>query len=169
MFQSLRGNIGTRLSRVPEGGAIVVAGAALSRLGLTPEPMEVLGTDVMLPQVAQGALAIECRADDVTHLELLRPLNDRAARQAVDAERAFLATGGWRPGHSAGAPALRRRHERRGSLHLEGLLAAPGRGAPWSGAAPPGGRRTPSSSGRQVAESWSWPVAARNFWQPAWS
>ena len=93
-FQSLRGNIGTRLSRVPEGGAIVVAWAALSRLGLTPEPMEVLGTDKMLPQVAQGALAIECRADDVAQLELLAPVNDRAARQAVDAERAFLATVG---------------------------------------------------------------------------
>ncbi len=122
MFQSLRGNIGTRLSRVPEGGAIVVAGAALSRLGLTPEPMEVLGTDVMLPQVAQGALAIECRADDVTHLELSGPVNDRAARQAVDAERAFLATVGGAcdlpvAGHATATGD--------GELHLEGLLAAP--------------------------------------------
>jgi hydroxymethylbilane synthase len=121
-FQSLRGNIGTRLSRVPEGGAIVVAGAALSRLGLTPEPMEVLGTDVMLPQVAQGALAIECRADDVTHLELLGPVNDRAARQAVDAERAFLATVGGAcdlpvAGHATATGDR--------GLHLEGLLAAP--------------------------------------------
>ena len=49
------------------GGAIVVAMAALDRLGLAPEPMEVLGTDVMLPQVAQGALAVECRADDDGH------------------------------------------------------------------------------------------------------
>jgi hydroxymethylbilane synthase len=122
MFQSLRGNIGTRLSRVPEGGAIVVAGAALSRLGLTPEPMEVLGTDMMLPQVAQGALAIECRADDVAHIELLGPLNDRAARQAVDAERAFLATVGGAcdlpvAGHATATGD--------GGLHLEGLLAAP--------------------------------------------
>jgi hydroxymethylbilane synthase len=122
IFQSLRGNIGTRLSRVPEGGAIVVAGAALSRLGLTPEPMEVLGTDVMLPQVAQGALAIECRADDVAHLELLGPLNDRAARQAVDAERAFLATVGGAcdlpvAGHATATGD--------GGLHLEGLLASP--------------------------------------------
>ncbi len=122
MFQSLRGNIGTRLSRGPEGGAIVVAGAALSRLGLTPEPMEVLGTDVMLPQVAQGALAIECRVDDVTHLELLGPLNDRAARQAVDAERAFLATVGGAcdlpvAGHATATDD--------GGLHLDGLLAAP--------------------------------------------
>jgi hydroxymethylbilane synthase len=121
-FQSLRGNIGTRLSRVPEGGAIVVAWAALSRLGLTPEPMEVLGTDKMLPQVAQGALAIECRADDVAQLELLAPVNDRAARQAVDAERAFLATVGGAcdlpvAGYAT-APSD-------GELHLEGLLAAP--------------------------------------------
>ena len=122
MFQSLRGNIGTRLSRVPEGGEIVVAGAALARLGLTPQPMEVLGTDVMLPQVAQGALAIECRTDDVTHLELLGPVNDRAARQAVDAERAFLATVGGAcdlpvAGHATATGD--------GGLHLEGLLAAP--------------------------------------------
>jgi hydroxymethylbilane synthase len=84
--------------------------------------MEVLGTDKMLPQVAQGALAIECRADDVAQLELLAPVNDRAARQAVDAERAFLATVGGAcdlpvAGYAT-APSD-------GELHLEGLLAAP--------------------------------------------
>jgi len=84
--------------------------------------MEVLGTDVMLPQVGQGALAIECRADDVAHLELLGVVNDRASRQAVDAERAFLATVGGAcdlpvAGHATATSG--------GELHLEGLLAAP--------------------------------------------
>jgi hydroxymethylbilane synthase len=121
-FQSLRGNIGTRLSRVPEGGAIVVAAAALSRLGLSPDPIEVLGTEVMLPQVAQGALAIECRLDDAAHLELLGSLNDRAARQAVDAERQFLATVGGACDLPVGGYATSTED---GELHLEGLLAAP--------------------------------------------
>lgn len=120
-FQSLRGNIETRLSRVPEGGAIVVAVAALSRLGLTPEPMETLGIDVMLPQVAQGALGVECRADDEASLELLRSVEDLASRQAVDSERAFLNSIGGAcdlpvAGHARPADG--------GELRLDGLLAA---------------------------------------------
>jgi hydroxymethylbilane synthase len=120
-FQSLRGNIATRLSRVPAGGAIVVARAALLRLGLSPEPMEILGTDAMLPQVAQGALAIECRQDDAAHLELLDVVNDVGSRQAVDAERAFLASVGGAcdlpvAGHAT--------HNSDGELRLDGLLAA---------------------------------------------
>jgi hydroxymethylbilane synthase len=122
LFESLRGNIATRLSRVPDGGAIVVAQAALTRLGLSPGPMETLNTDVMLPQVAQGALAVECRADAGANLELLRPLEDSLTRQAVDAERAFLVSIGGAcdlpvAGHA--------RHTDRGELRLDGLLAAP--------------------------------------------
>jgi len=121
VFHSLRGNIATRLSRVPEGGAVVVAQAALSRLDLSPEPMETLGLDVMLPQVAQGALAIECGANDRASLELLRPLEDPASRQAVDAERAFLFSIGGAcdlpvAGHARPADG--------GELRLDGLLAA---------------------------------------------
>jgi len=147
-FESLRGNIGTRLSRVPEGGAVVVAGAALSRLGLTPSPIEVLGTDVMLPQVAQGALAIECRADDATHLELLAPVNDTAARQAVDAERAFLAAVGGAcdlpvAGHATATSD--------GELHLEGLLAAPD-GSALVRRGSTGRPEEAAELGRQVAE-----------------
>jgi hydroxymethylbilane synthase len=121
-FQSLRGNIATRLSRIPEGGAIVVAQAALTRLGLSPEPAEALSIDVMLPQVAQGAIAVECRADAESDLELLAPLEHRSTRQAVDAERAFLVSIGGAcdlpvAGHA--------RHTDSGELHLDGLLAAP--------------------------------------------
>ncbi len=121
-FQSLRGNIETRLSRVPEDGAIVMALAALTRLGLAPEPMETLALDVMLPQVAQGALAVECRADDEATLELLAPLEDLGSRRAVDAERAFLVSVGGAcdlpvAGHARPADG--------GELRFDGLLAAP--------------------------------------------
>jgi hydroxymethylbilane synthase len=88
---SLRGNIATRLGRVPPGGAVVVAAAALNRLGLRDRVADVLDPDLMVPQVAQGALAVECRADDRPVATLLSGLEDLPARTAVDAERAFLA------------------------------------------------------------------------------
>jgi hydroxymethylbilane synthase len=121
-FVGLRGNISTRLARVPPGGAMVVAMAALTRLGLTPEPMEVLDVDVMVPQVAQGALAVECRTDDDVTRDLLGTLDDPSSRRCVDAERSFLAAIGGAcdlpvAGHATATP--------EGQLHLEGLLAAP--------------------------------------------
>jgi hydroxymethylbilane synthase len=121
-FQSLRGNIATRLSRIPPGGAIVMALAALERLGLRPEPMEVLGTDIMLPQVAQGAIAVECRADDDATVDLMRAIHHAGTGQAVEAERSFLATVGGAcdlpvAGHGTFGAG--------GMLRLEALLAAP--------------------------------------------
>jgi hydroxymethylbilane synthase len=121
-FRSLRGNIGTRLARVPPGGAIVVAMAALERLGLEPQPMEALGTDLMLPQVAQGAIGVECREEDRATLALVQAIDNAAARATVEAERAFLATvGGACDLPVAGHAVL----VAGGVLHLEGLLAAP--------------------------------------------
>ena len=96
-FTGLRGNIATRLDKVPAGGAVVMAAAAIDRLGLADElarrglATEVLEPSVLLPQVAQGALAIECRADDDEARELLALLEHAPSRRAVDAERAFLA------------------------------------------------------------------------------
>jgi hydroxymethylbilane synthase len=90
-FVDLRGNIQTRLSRVPPGGAVVMAVAALDRLGLADQIAEALDPAVMLPQVAQGALAAECREDDGATLTLLRSIEHAASRAAVDGERAFLA------------------------------------------------------------------------------
>jgi hydroxymethylbilane synthase len=89
-FASLRGNIETRLSKVAEFDAVVVAVAALERLGLAGEIAEVLDTSVVLPQVAQGALAVECRDDDQQTLNLLAAVDNTSAHAAVDAERAFL-------------------------------------------------------------------------------
>lgn len=93
VFGPLRGNIETRLRKRVDLGydAVVVAYAALERLGLGTEATEVLAPSVLLPQVAQGALAVECRADDDRTLAHLTRLDDRRAHTAVTAERAFLA------------------------------------------------------------------------------
>lgn len=90
--QPLRGNVDTRLRKALEGQyhAIVLAGAGLTRLGLENHVAEWLSLDVMLPAPGQGALAVQCRADDATTLELLAALEDEPTRKAVIAERAFL-------------------------------------------------------------------------------
>ncbi len=90
VFGELRGNIGTRLSRLDRFDAVVVAAAALQRLGRLDEAAELLDPSVLLPQVAQGALAVECGADRTDVLDLLAGIDDRASHRAVDAERAFL-------------------------------------------------------------------------------
>ena len=86
----LRGNIDTRLAKAAEHDAVVVATAALVRLGLTGHIAQTLDVDVMVPQVGQGALAIECRSDDDATRRVLARLQDPVARRCVDAERAFL-------------------------------------------------------------------------------
>jgi hydroxymethylbilane synthase len=90
-FVELRGNMARRLDRAEAEGAGVVAVAALDRLGLADRIAEVLDTSTLLPQVAQGALAVECRADDEETQEMLRAIDDAVAHRAVRAERAFLA------------------------------------------------------------------------------
>jgi hydroxymethylbilane synthase len=88
----VRGNVDTRLRKLDEGqfDAIVLAEAGLRRLGLAGRISQVLPTDIMLPAVGQGALGIECRADDVNTRAILAELNDSATRAAVTAERALL-------------------------------------------------------------------------------
>jgi hydroxymethylbilane synthase len=88
----LRGNVETRLRKLAEQGldAIILAQAGLERLGLAEHITEILDPTWMLPAIGQGALGLECRTDDRTTLELLRPLDDPATRPAVLAERAFL-------------------------------------------------------------------------------
>jgi len=94
VFRGLRGNVATRLAvldEVAEVDAVVVAAAALDRLGLTPVVVDLLDPTVLLPQVAQGALAVECRNGDDAVLDLLHAIDDRMAHRTVAAERAFLA------------------------------------------------------------------------------
>jgi hydroxymethylbilane synthase len=122
-FTGLRGNIATRLTRIPSGGAIVMAAAALDRLGLDLASVdhEVLSPSVMLPQVAQGALAVECRADDARTSELLRAVEHVDSRRRVDAERAFLAELGGDCDLPAAAHATAVAQD---AIDLEGLVAS---------------------------------------------
>jgi hydroxymethylbilane synthase len=85
---SLRGNVDTRLCKALEGqyDAIILAGAGLIRLGLESHITQWLPLDVMLPAPGQGALAVQCRADDEETLSLLAALEDAPTRVAVTAE-----------------------------------------------------------------------------------
>jgi hydroxymethylbilane synthase len=89
-FSELRGNIATRLDKAADHDAIVMAAAALDRLGLEPSVVDRLDPVIMVPQVAQGALAIECRADDAATIRVLQRIEHEPTRRVVDAERAFL-------------------------------------------------------------------------------
>lgn len=130
-FDELRGNMATRLGKVPRGGAIVVAAVALERLGLAERIAEVLDVDRMVPQVGQGALAVECRADDARSLDLLGAVEHGPSRRRIDAERAFLAELGGDCDLPAGAHATLDGGEDAGALRLEAVLAESGApGAP---------------------------------------
>lgn len=122
VFSDLRGNIETRLAKAAGFDAIVVAAAALDRLGLSPAVVDVLDPSVMLPQAGQGALAVECRAGDAAVLEALAAIENRASRLAVDAERAFLAELGGDCTVPAGAYAVVGAD---GLIDLTGLVASP--------------------------------------------
>jgi hydroxymethylbilane synthase len=89
----LRGNVDSRVRKVLNGeyDAIVLAQAGLTRLGLQGHISEVFPLEVMLPAPGQGALAVQCRADDTETLELLAAIHDPLTAAAVEAERAFLA------------------------------------------------------------------------------
>ena len=89
----LRGNVDTRLGKVASGelDAVVLALAGLRRLGRDGEVSEILDPIQVLPAPAQGALAIECRADDEHVLAAVAALDHADSRAAVAAERAVLA------------------------------------------------------------------------------
>lgn len=93
--EPVRGNVGTRIALVTDGkvDAVVLAYAGLRRVGLADQVTEVLDPLQMLPAPGQGALAVECRADEPELAEQLREaLDDPASRTAVSAERSVLAT-----------------------------------------------------------------------------
>jgi hydroxymethylbilane synthase len=90
-FVDLRGNIQTRLSKIPDGGAIVMAVAAMEILGITDQITEMLPLDLAVPMVGQGSVAVECRESDTDTLAVLSRIDHAPSRRAVEAERAFLA------------------------------------------------------------------------------
>ncbi|MDI7386311.1 hydroxymethylbilane synthase [Cronobacter dublinensis] len=91
IIRSLRGNVGTRLSKLDNGeyDAIILAVAGLKRLQLDARITSVLAPEVSLPAVGQGAVGIECRLDDTRTRDLLAPLNHDETAVRVRAERAM--------------------------------------------------------------------------------
>lgn len=92
-IESLRGNVNTRLKKLDDGqfDAIILAAAGLRRLGFEQRITETLGEDVSLPAVGQGAVGIECRADDAVTQSLISALRHDETQLRVTAERAMNA------------------------------------------------------------------------------
>ncbi|CAM3083434.1 hydroxymethylbilane synthase [Paenibacillus sediminis] len=92
-LESIRGNIDSRLRKLETEGfdAIILAAAGLYRMGWEDKISSYVPVDVCLPAVGQGALGIECRADDQEVLHLLSLYNDQETELTVRAERRFLA------------------------------------------------------------------------------
>jgi len=91
-LRDLRGNVDTRLRKVESGeyDAIVLSKAGLDRLGWAQKITEALSTDISLPAVGQGAIAIESRLKDQETTDILAKLDDPESRTAIIAERALL-------------------------------------------------------------------------------
>lgn len=125
-FVEIRGNIDTRLALLDASSssasldAIVMAEAALDRLGRSPSIVDPLDPVVVVPQVGQGALAVECRADDHELLELLGRIEDAPSRRQLDTERGFLMELGGDCDLPAGAHAS---PNDRGEMRCRGVLA----------------------------------------------
>ena len=122
-FEGLRGNMATRVGRAGQDGvaAVVVAAAALDRLGWADRIAERLGTDVVLPQVGQAALAVECRSDDGDTRFALERIEHVPSRRTVDAERGFLAE----LGGDCSLPAAAYASLAGDSVKVRGLVATP--------------------------------------------
>jgi hydroxymethylbilane synthase len=120
----LRGNVETRLRRIAQGRAqaTLLALAGLRRLGLIQHTRVVLPTEEMLPAAAQGAVGVECRADDTRVVDFLAPLHSPTAGHEVTAERALLdGLGG-----SCRTPIAALGRDRTfGRLRLDALIAKP--------------------------------------------
>lgn len=121
-FSGIRGNIETRLAKASGFDAIVVAAAALARLDRLDAATEVLDVSLLLPQVGQGALAVECRSDDADVRELLAGIDHGPSSRAVTAERAFLTEVGGGCDLPVGAHAT---VSDDGAITLSALIASP--------------------------------------------
>jgi len=120
-FTTLRGAIDTRLAKADRSTAIVMAAVALERLGRRPPVVDVLDAELLVPQVGQGALAVECRTDDGAVRAALAGADHPPSSRALATERAWLATLGGGCDIPAGALA---RVAGDGTIHLTGLLAS---------------------------------------------
>jgi len=118
-----RGNVETRLQKLRDGvaEATFLACAGLKRLGLEDRITAAMPADVMLPAVAQGAVGIEVRIDDVEAGMLIAPLNCETTALAVTAERAFLA----RLEGSCRTPIAGLARLEEGTVRFKGLVLSP--------------------------------------------
>jgi hydroxymethylbilane synthase len=120
----VRGNLETRIRKMQEGqfDAIILATSGLKRMDWENKICQELTADVMLPAVGQGALAVQCRADDEELLAVLQRLNHEETKKAVSAERSFLHAfqGGCHLPIAAHATL------EQDEIHLTGLVADPG-------------------------------------------
>lgn len=122
--EDVRGNVDTRLRKLDAGqyDAILLAAAGLHRLGLAGRITEYLAPAVMLPQVSQGAVALEVRTGDTHTLARVAPLDHGPTRVAAVAERAFLARLGAGCTAPAGAHAALAADG--ATLHVEGMIGS---------------------------------------------
>ena len=119
---AIRGNANTRLAKVRDGelDAVVLAYAGLARIGQTDLVSEIFEPDGMVPAPGQGALAVECRADDEALAGLLATVDHLATRAAVTAERSLLAA--LEAGCTAPVGAYAPSPSAAGVLHLEAIV-----------------------------------------------
>lgn len=122
--RSVRGNVETRVRTVRAGeiDAVVLAAAGLQRLGLEHEVAQQLSLEHMLPAPGQGALAVQCRADDRATMARLAPIHHAPTASAVGAERAFLQALG---GGCAVPVAAHAQLRDDGSLFMRGMVSHP--------------------------------------------
>ena len=119
----VRGNVDTRLAHVGENlDAVVLAVAGLRRLGRFDAITEILDPTRFVPAPAQGALAVECRADDLAAREVLAAFDDTGARACITAERALLSS--LEAGCSAPIGALAEIHDNPAELTLTAVVTA---------------------------------------------
>ena len=149
VIEDIRGNLDTRLRKLDEGryDAILLAAAGLRRLGWESRIAEVLPPEKMCPAVGQGALAVETRTPPDAAFEICARLDDKAARAAVEAERALLEALGGGCQVPLGAYA-----ERLGDrLVLRAVVADAGSGEVF-GCVEEGPAGEPQALGRRAAE-----------------
>jgi len=148
-IRPLRGNIDTRLTKLYSGEleGMIVAAAAMLRMGWEHRITEYLPVELFLPSAGQGALAVEIRALDQEPSALLSVVNDEATWQSVQAERAFLSAlgGGCRAPIAALGTVIDT------SLHLEGMVASSD-GSRTLRAAEDGSPAEPEKLGKLLAE-----------------
>jgi len=122
-IEPIRGNVDTRVRKALEGqyDAIILAAAGVTRLGLQEHITQYLDIETMLPAPGQGALAIQCRAEDIDTLRLLEAIDHPPTRLETTTERAFLAALGGGCSLPVGALAS----VEGDTIRLQGVVVAP--------------------------------------------